>query len=109
MKSNELFFKENKRIVKIATQDILFVESYKDYMCIHTQTNAIKIRVPLWIIEEKLSDSAFIRVHKSFIINLKHIDSFSASSIEVKGQKIPIGRTYKKVIATYLYEQLIMG
>jgi DNA-binding LytR/AlgR family response regulator len=107
MYSGDFFLKENKRMVKIALNEIVYIESFKDYMCFHYKDKEIKARTPLWSIEERLAKSHFIRVHKSFIVSINHIDSFSTTFVEVQGIRIPIGRTYKKTISEFLSQHFL--
>ncbi|OFX63975.1 MAG: hypothetical protein A2W97_15430 [Bacteroidetes bacterium GWE2_40_63] len=107
MNNENFFLKENKRMVKIAIKEIIYIESFKDYMCFHFADREIKTRLPLWFVEEKLSNAPFLRIHKSFIISIPHIDSFSSTFVEVQGKRIPIGRTYKKEINEFLMQHLL--
>jgi two-component system, LytTR family, response regulator len=107
MENGDFFLKENKRMVKIAINEIVYIESYKDYMCFHSKDRSVKVRIPLWSIEERLDNHNFIRVHKSFIVSVNFIDSYSTTFIEVKGNRIPIGRTYKKDVSAFLTKHFL--
>jgi DNA-binding LytR/AlgR family response regulator len=55
-------------------------------------------------LEEKLPSDGFLRIHKSFIVSLSRIEAFTASTIEVPGKELPIGRSYKNsVLSTLQY------
>jgi DNA-binding LytR/AlgR family response regulator len=102
METDDFFLKENKKMVKIALNEILYIESFKDYMCFHCIQKSVKVRIPLWSVEERLDKKQFVRVHKSFIVAIKHIESFSSAFIEVNNHKIPIGSDLPKRAFCYL-------
>ncbi|MDX2444696.1 MAG: LytTR family transcriptional regulator DNA-binding domain-containing protein [Bacteroidales bacterium] len=81
---------------KIVYDSIVFIESMSDYIVIRTvDDQKIITRERISRIEQKLP-SEFIRVHRSFIVNIEKIISFSREHISVEGMDIPISRTYKK-------------
>lgn len=90
-----IFLKENKRMVKVNIQDILFIESLKDYVKVVTRDKTVITKENLSEFEKMLNPKDFVRVHKSFIIPLSKVDAFSSSIIEIGFFEIPIGRTYK--------------
>jgi DNA-binding LytR/AlgR family response regulator len=89
------FFNVDKKQVKVFENEILFIESLKDYVRIHTDTKRLVTKFQIGELENVLNTKQFIRVHKSFIVNTKKITAFSASEIEISAVKIPIGRSYK--------------
>lgn len=93
-----IFVKENKKVHKILLSEIIYIESLKDYVKIHTSQKNIVAKYALSKIEEGLNENDFIRIHRSFIVGLKHISGFSANSIEIKGLELPIGRMYNKQV-----------
>ena len=107
METDDFFLKENKKMVKIAINEILYIESFKDYMCFHCIQKSVKVRIPLWSVVERLDKKQFVWVHKSFIVAIKHIESFSSAFVEVNDLKIPIGRTYRKELTTFLSHELL--
>ncbi len=90
-----IYVNEEKNIHKIYLKDIVLIESFREYIKIHTENKAISTKVQISKIEEKLSNKNFIRVHKSFIVPVKKIDSFNARNIFIGKNEVPIGRTYK--------------
>lgn len=90
-----LVVRADRKNVKILLEDILYLESLSDYVKIITSTSsAIITKEKISSLEQKLA-SPFIRIHRSFIINMDKVDSFSAESVEINGNNLPIGRTYK--------------
>lgn len=88
--------KDNKKNHTIKMENIFYIESLREYIKIHTADNTIMVKCALSKIEEKLPMNQFIRVHKSYIISINNVNLFTATYVEVKGKKIPIGRNFKK-------------
>jgi DNA-binding LytR/AlgR family response regulator len=97
-----LFFNVSKKKVKIYVDDILYIESLKEYIQIVTTNKTILTKFQLAQIEELLTKMKFIRVHRSFIVSKSKIDAFSATEVEIAGKEIPIGRSYKEYVLSNL-------
>lgn len=97
-----IYIKADKKMVRILLKDILFIEGLKDYVQVHTTEKKIITYQTLNYFEEKLPLSHFMRVHRSYIISLSHIQSYSASEIDIAGRNIPIGNTYAKTVLKQL-------
>jgi DNA-binding LytR/AlgR family response regulator len=96
-----LFFNVSKKKVKVFLDEILYIESLKEYIRIYTVNKTILTKFPLGQIEEILAKNNFLRIHRSYIIARSRIDAFTASEVEVNGKQLPIGRSYKEdVLAT---------
>lgn len=95
---DHIFIKKNKTMVKVAFAEILFVESMKDYVKIHTKTETHFVKHQISALEEDLPESEFIRVHKSFIVPIRRVATVSPNSIGIGEAKIPIGRNYKEYV-----------
>jgi DNA-binding LytR/AlgR family response regulator len=93
--SDWIFVNENKKMVKIHIADILYVESLKDYIKIHTTRRSVITKDQISVFADKLPLSQFLRIHRSFLVAINHIDSFNASMVEIQGSELPIGRIYK--------------
>jgi DNA-binding LytR/AlgR family response regulator len=93
------FFAVQKRSVKIYLDEILFIESLKDAVTIHTADHAYATHYHLNELEELLPREHFLRIHRSFLVAIDKIDSFSAAEVEVGGRTLPIGRKYKEYVA----------
>lgn len=90
-----IFVNENKKMVKIEVSDIMYIESLKDYIKIHTRTRSVITKDQITAIAERLPASKFLRIHRSYLVAIQHIDSYNASAVEINHQEIPIGRNYK--------------
>lgn len=97
-----LFFNVSKKRVKIYIDEILFIESLKEYIRITTKDKSILTKFQLGQIEEMLSQNGFLRIHRSFIVAKNKIDAFSATDVEINGRQIPIGRSYKELVMAVL-------
>lgn len=93
-----LFFNVNKRQVKIYLDEILYIESLREYIRITTETKNIMTKMQLGDVEGLLTKNNFLRVHRSFIVAKSKIESFSPTEIEIAGKQIPIGRNYKELV-----------
>ncbi len=91
-----VFVPVDKKNVKVCLQDIVYVESRRDYVFIKTKKKEVITHQTLSYMEERLPTPSFLRVHRSFIINMNMIESWSNNEIELPDVQIPIGRTYKR-------------
>ena len=88
---------------KIAFKNIIYIESYSDYIKIHLDNKTtIVTRETITSIEAKLPKNMFIRIHRSYIIALQHIDSFTNEQITISNKSLPISRSYKKEVLSHL-------
>lgn len=97
-----IFFNVNKRKVKIFLDEILYIESLREYIRITTHNKSILTKYQLNHIEELLTHNNFLRIHRSFIVAKDKIETFSATDVEVGGQLLPIGRNYKDAVIAIL-------
>ena len=97
-----LYLNEGRKVHKVNLNDILFVEGMKDYIRVHLRNKKITIKEYIGKIEEKLPSQKFLRIHKSYIVAINEIDSFTANTVEVGNKELPIGRTYKRTVLALL-------
>ena len=90
-----VYFKVDKRMVKTRMADVLYIESIKDYVKVRTSDKEIVTQQKISYLEESLPRSQFLRIHRSFIINVGKIDAYSATDVEIGKFSVPIGRNYK--------------
>lgn len=93
-----LFLNVQKKKVKILFSDIVYIESQREYIKIITPKNEYISKMSTHEMESILPANLFKRIHRSFIVSTKRIDSYTAEMVEVNGVSIPIGRGYKDVI-----------
>ncbi|MEO8760045.1 MAG: LytTR family DNA-binding domain-containing protein [Bacteroidia bacterium] len=90
------FFNVDKKQVKVLTNEIIYIESLKDYVRIHTNTQKLVTKYQIGEIEDLLNKNIFIRIHKSYIINKEKLVAYSAADVELGNEiLLPIGRSYK--------------
>lgn len=90
-----LYFRVDRKMVKVFYRDVLFIESLKDYIKIFTSSKTIVTKYVLSTLEEMLPANEFLRIHKSYIVAVDKIESYNAESIQVAKHELPIGRLYK--------------
>ncbi|MGY0407619.1 MAG: LytR/AlgR family response regulator transcription factor [Polaribacter sp.] len=97
-----IFLKVNKKLVKIKFDDILYIESLKDYIKVFTITDNYLIHKSLTSLTEELPQNLFLRIHRSYTVAKEKIQSVEGNLVEIGTKKIPIGRKYvnyaKKII-----------
>lgn len=91
-----IFLNVDKTLHKLVLSSILYIESDRNYITVVTETQKLSYIDSLKNWTVKLSESHFIQVHKSYIINSRFVDKISGNTLFVKANKIPIGRTYKQ-------------
>ena len=98
-----MLIKSGNKHHKVIVNDILFIESLKDYIKIHTVDNKrIVSKYRISEIEQELKAKNFLRVHRSYIINIDKISAFTVNDIEVNSTEIPIGASYKEKVVSFL-------
>lgn len=97
-----LFFNVSKKKVKVYLDEILYIESLKEYIRIYTKTKNILTKFQLGQIEELLAKNNFLRIHRSFIVAKDKVDAFTATDVEINSKLIPIGRSYKELVQSVL-------
>lgn len=90
-----LLIKADRRFYKISYKDILLIEGLKDYVVIHTEKQKLITAMNLKAISLKIPADIFLRVSKSYIVNLSKISSFDSHNIYINDIEIPLGELYK--------------
>ena len=99
--TDHIFVKSNSRLVKLRLDDIYFVEALKDYVVINTIEKRYTIHSTMKDIESRLAGGRFMRVHRSFIINMDRIAAIEQPNIILENDKkvVPIGGSYKEALS----------
>lgn len=95
---DHIFVKADKKLIKIKYEDILYIEGLKDYVIIKMPTGRVITLQTMKSLEERLPSDNFMRIHRSYIVNLKKIDALNGGQVEVNKQQLPIGKNYKDVL-----------
>ena len=90
-----IYLKVDRKMVKIMLDDILYIESDKDYVKVFTSGSTIITRQTISSVEAMLSENKFFRIHRSFIVSLDKVRSFSNEIVEVGNKELPIGKLYR--------------
>lgn len=93
-----LFLTVQKKKVKILLTDILYIESQREYIKLVTSKKEYFSKMSTHEMEALLPSRLFRRIHRSFIVSVARIDSFTADTIEINGRFVPIGRGYRDVL-----------
>lgn len=99
-----IFLKVEYQLVKVMLKDITHVEAYKDYVKVHlkSKANPLLSLTSMKNMEELLPSEKFMRVHRSFIVALDHIDSVSKNVIQTGDHHIAVGENYKDQFLEFL-------
>ncbi len=89
-----IFLKVDKKLVKVKFENVLYIESLKDYIKVFTTTGDYLVHKTLTSITEELPSNQFIRIHRSFTIALDKIDAVEGNSVLIKNKRVPFGRKY---------------
>lgn len=92
-----MFLKVNKKLIKVNLNDILYIESLKDYIKVITKLGDYVVHKSLTAISEELPQSNFIRIHRSYTISINKINSLEGNTVEIANRTIPIGRNYLRI------------
>jgi DNA-binding LytR/AlgR family response regulator len=92
---NYIFIKTDGRLVKVNFEQILFIEGLKDYISINTKKGALISLDSLLHMESLLPSSVFVRIQKSYIINIDHVEVIEKNRIFISDKVIPVGEAYK--------------
>lgn len=92
--SGFIYLKADRKMIRVMLDEILYIESARDYLKVVTQANTIITRQTISSIEAMLSDNEFVRIHRSYIVSIKKIDSFTHEAVEIGKKELPIGKFY---------------
>jgi len=94
--------RSNKKHYKVNTSEIRYIESNKDYITVHLTDRKLVIKQAISEIEEILDPKKFLRIHRSYLVNIDKITAFTATDLEIDTVELPIGTNYKKTVASIL-------
>jgi len=96
------YFRVDRKMVKVLFNDILYIESMKDYIKVVTVANTIITKQSISSVESMLPEKLFIRTHRSFIASIDKIKSFTNEIVEIGKSEIPIGKLYRNQVLKIL-------
>ncbi|GAB2780124.1 LytTR family DNA-binding domain-containing protein [Rhabdobacter roseus] len=99
-KKEYIFIPKNRKQVKLLLDSILFIESFKDYITIHTleEKHSIKYSISSF---QKLLDDRFLRIHRSYIVHVHKVTAYTKQDVEIEKHEIPIGEQYRSLVQQY--------
>ena len=103
--NNFIYLRADRKNIKISLDDLLFIESLKNYIKVVTKDKTIVTKHSISSIEENLP-SSFIRIHRSFIIAKNKIESFSHDFIQIGKYELPVSRSYRHEVEKFLKKEI---
>jgi DNA-binding LytR/AlgR family response regulator len=97
-----ILLKDSKKTHKVYLSDIKYIESDGDYIRFYLQNRKLMIRGSLSSMEVTLPPALFLRIHNSYIINLKKVNAVTLYSVEIEGTELPISRSHKEKVLKIL-------
>jgi DNA-binding LytR/AlgR family response regulator len=93
-----LYFRTERKMVKVYLDDITYIESFRDYIIIHRQNGLdLKVKCGISNVESMLPHNRFLRIHRSYIVSVSRVTAFTTSDVEIGTRELPIGRSYQEV------------
>tara|TARA_R110002049_G_scaffold137865_2_gene297896 strand:+ start:3183 stop:3905 length:723 start_codon:yes stop_codon:yes gene_type:complete len=93
-----LYFRADRKMVKVFLEDIFYIESYKDYIIIHKETDVVKVKLSISAVEKMLPQNLFLRIHRSFLVAIHRVTAYTKYDVEIGKIELPIGRSFSSVI-----------
>jgi DNA-binding LytR/AlgR family response regulator len=90
-----LYLKVDRKMVKVNVDEILWIESLRDYIKVVLKDKSLISKQKISLLEELLPEDGFIRVHRSFIVSVDKVESYHSHKIEIAGKELPIGRNFR--------------
>ena len=90
-----LYLRIDRRVMKINTNDIIWIESFKDYVKVVLSNQVLSAKQKISVVEKLLPMDGFMRIHRSYIVPVNKIESYNANYVKILGKELPIGRHYK--------------
>jgi len=100
--ANELYIKTDKKYIRLPFEDILYFENVGDYVSVVTKSDKYIIYGSLKSVDAKITNPRFLKVHRSYIVNLGHIQDIEENTIVIGKKVIPISRAHKPVLFEHI-------
>lgn len=98
-----IYIKIANKTHRLPVNEILYIESLKDYIAVHrTDGSSLSAKYKISDLEEELKGQPFLRIHRSFIVNLQKVSAYTMQDVEIGNIELPIGNSYRE----YVYKQL---
>ncbi|MFC2135290.1 LytR/AlgR family response regulator transcription factor [Bacteroidota bacterium] len=93
-----IYVKSDRKNVKILLDDIVYIESLKDYVVIHKTNERIITKQQISFLDRSLPQKMFLRIHRSYIVSIPKITAVTKTSVEIGKKELPISRNYKNIV-----------
>jgi DNA-binding LytR/AlgR family response regulator len=100
--SDCIFVRSHDKMIKVCINDILYIEAERNYCKIHCKGKEHLLVTTLKDIDEKLTSQHFLRIHRSFIVNISHIDEIATSHVVIAKKAIPLSADLKKQLLLHI-------
>jgi DNA-binding LytR/AlgR family response regulator len=100
--NDRIFIRHHGQMVKLLLDDILFVEADRNYCHIVTAKQMYLLTITLKVMQDKLPASIFVRVHRSYIVNITRLDVVAESHVEINRKVIPLSKSFKETLLKHL-------
>ena len=97
-----IYVKVNKKMIKINFSELLYIEGLSNYIKIHTKNETLVVYEKLSSLSKSLPSNTFMRIHKSYIVNIKKIKVYTREYVEIVNKHIPISSTYRADLLSFL-------
>ncbi|MBX2963534.1 MAG: response regulator transcription factor [Cyclobacteriaceae bacterium] len=97
-----IYLKDGRTMVKVLLEDIVYIESLRDYIRVKTTGKQVVSYQKIGYMEHKLPTKKFMRVHRSYIVSLDKVTSYTMNHVQLNEVEVPIGRLYKKQVLKVL-------
>ena len=99
---NSIYFRSDRKMIKVNLADILYIESIKDYIKVVGVSGTVITKQSISSVEEDLPKDMFIRIHRSYIVALNKIESYSNELVWLGKAELPISRMYRHEVEKVL-------
>ena len=94
--SDRIFLRDKDRMVKVMLDEILFVKAERAYCRVYTSAQRFTLSIALGHLEAQLPDAEFIRIHRSHLINVRHVSACSETQVQIGDYEVPLSRGYRE-------------
>ncbi len=99
---DRIFIKHRDRMIKISLDDIQYIEADRNYCKVFTNDKKYLLVTTLKEVDEKLLDNRFLRIHRSYVVNISHIDEIGGNYVVIFGRSLPLSKNMRKELFKHL-------
>jgi DNA-binding LytR/AlgR family response regulator len=99
---NSIYFRSDRKMIKVNLADILYIESIKDYIKVVATSGTVITKQSISSVEEDLPKDMFIRIHRSYIVSISKIESYNQELVWIAKHELPISRMYRHEVTRIL-------